>query len=239
MTNNLKAAQRTSEITGEPRKGYLPGFGHDRLLPLYDPIQKLLGLESYHRQLADQADIRPGHRVLEVGCGTGNLAILIKRLHPGAEVVGLDPDPKALARARRKAGREALSMLLDRGFAEDLPYPDASFNRVFSAFMFHHLGPDGKEQMLRETLRVLRPGGSLHLLDFGGARVPSDGFIARLSHRSERLRDNFGDRIPALMRRAGFEAPTEVAHRVTIVGRITYYRAAVPDPESGAGPTAT
>jgi SAM-dependent methyltransferase len=240
MSDDINVAQGTSEITDKPRKGYLPGFGHDRLLPLYDPLQRLLGFESYHRQLVDQADIRSGQRVLEIGCGTGNLAILVKRLHPSAVVVGLDPDPKALARARRKAGREALSVELDRGFAEELPYLDASFDRVLSAFMFHHLGPDEKERLLQETRRVLKPGASLHLVDFGGAKLRSDGFIARLSHRSERLRDNFGDRIPTLMREAGFAGPTEVAHRVTtFVGRITYYRAAVPGAKQGMGPTET
>src|SRR5215203_4823662 len=221
----------------EPRKTYLPGMGHDWLLPLYDPLQRLLGFETIHRQLVDQASIQPNHRVIEIGCGTGNLSILIKRLHPQAEVVGLDPDPKALARARRKAEREALSVQLDRAFAEELPYPDASFDRVFSAFMFHHLDPDANEKTLQEARRVLKPSGSLHLLDFGGANVRSDGFIARLHrlhHRSEHLRDNFGGRIPTLMREAGFADPTEVAHRITIVGRLTYYRASAPREGSDA-----
>ena len=218
----------------ESQKTYLPGMGHDWLLPLYDPLQKLLGFESIHRQLVDQAGIHPNHRVIEIGCGTGNLSILIKHLHPQAEVVGLDPDPKALARTRRKAEREALSVQLDRGFAEELPYPDASFDRVFSALMFHHLGPDEKKKTLLEARRVLKPGGSLHLLDFGGAKVRSDGFIARLQHRSERLRDNFGDRIPTLMRKVGFADPTEVTHRVTIFGRVTYYRATALRAEPGA-----
>jgi ubiquinone/menaquinone biosynthesis C-methylase UbiE len=217
------------------RKTYVPGMGHDRLLPLYDPLQRLLGLESYHRQLVDQADIRAGQKVLEIGCGTGNLAILAKRLHPRTEVVGLDPDPKALARARRKAGRRGLPVQLDRGFAQELPYPDASFDRVLSAFMLHHLGVDEKEKALREVRRVLKPGGSLHLLDFGGAKARSDGFMACLSHRNERLRDNFGDRVPTLMREGGFTDPTEVAHRVTrLMGRVTYYRAIAPRAESGA-----
>jgi len=233
-SKNTKAKQRRSATMEEPRTTYLPGMGHDWLLPLYDPLQKLLAFEAVHRQLVDQADIRPNHRVIEIGCGTGNLSILTKRLHPQAEVVGLDPDPKALARARRKAEREALSVQLDRAFAEELPYPDASFDRVFSAFMFHHLEPDEKEKTLQEARRVLKPSGSLHLLDFGGAKVQSDGFIARLQHRSERLRDNFGDRIPTLMREAGFADPTEVAHRITIFGRVTYYRATVLRAESGA-----
>ena len=233
-TKNTRAKQRRSAIMEEPRKTYLPGMGHDWLLPLYDPLQRLLGFETIHRQLVDQASIQPNHRVIEIGCGTGNLSILVKRLHPQAEVVGLDPHPKALARARRKAEREALSVQLDRGFAEELPYPDASFDRVFSAFMFHHLEPDEKEKTLQEARRVLKPSGSLHLVDFGGAKVRSDGFIAHLQHRSERLRDNFGDRIPTLMREAGFADPTEVAHRITIVGRLTYYRASAPREGSDA-----
>ena len=219
----------------EPRKTYIPGFGVDWLLPFYDPFQKLLGFESYHRQLVDQADIQSGHLILEIGCGTGNLAILIKRLHPGAEVVGLDPDPKALARARRKAERDALPVRLDCGVAQELPYPEASFDRVVSAFMFHHLDPESKEKTLREVRRVLKPGGSLHLLDFGGAKAQSDGLMARLQHRNELLRENFGDRIPWLMREAGLADPAEIAHQVTkLLGRITYYRATVPRAESGA-----
>jgi ubiquinone/menaquinone biosynthesis C-methylase UbiE len=214
-------------------------MGHDRLLPLYDPLQRLLGMESVHRQLVNQARIQLDQRILEIGCGTGNLAILIKRLHPGAKVVGIDPDPKALARAQRKAGRETLSMQLHRGFAEELPYSDASFDRVVSALMFHHLGPEEKEKTLEEARRVLKPGGSLHLVDFGGATARSDGFLARVHHRSERLRYNFGDRIPMLMREAGFADPTEVAYRVTIAGRFTYYRASAPREGSDALHSAT
>src|SRR5215203_1640215 len=202
-----------STTAEEPRKPYLPAMGRDRLLPLYDPLQRLLGMGLVHRWLVDQARIQPEQRVLELGCGTGNLAILVKRLHPGAEVVGIDPDPKALARAQRKAGRE------------ELPYPDGSFDRVLSALMFHHLGPEEQEKSLDEARRVLKPGGSLHLLDFGGAKVRSAGFLARLHHRGERLRNNLGDRIPTLMGEAGFADPTEVASRGTIAGRLTYYRA--------------
>jgi ubiquinone/menaquinone biosynthesis C-methylase UbiE len=223
-----------STTAKKSRKPYLPAMGRDRLLPLYDPLQRLLGMGSVHGWLVDQARIQPEQRVLEIGCGTGNLAILIKRLHPDAEVVGIDPDPKALARAQRKAGREALSVQLDRGFAEELPYPDAFFDRVLSALMFHHLGSEEKEKTLDEARRVLKPGGSLHLLDFGGATARSDGFLARLHQRSERLRNNFGDRIPTLMREAGFADLTEVAHRVTIAGRFTYYRASAPSEGSDA-----
>jgi ubiquinone/menaquinone biosynthesis C-methylase UbiE len=204
-------------------KDYLPGMGHDRLLPLYDPLHRLLGMDKVHRPLVDQADVRPGHRVLEIGCGTGNLALLVKRLHPDAEVVGMDPDPKALARARRKAGRKELPVRLDRGFAEDLPYPDASFDRVLSAFMFHHLGPDEKVEALREVRRVLTPGGSLHLLDIGEAKA------THRSHRNDRPHGDSGDLIVALMREAGLADPAEIAYRIKKgLGRVAYYSATVP-----------
>ena len=88
----------------DSRKTYLPAAGHDWLLPLYDSFVKLLGGEAARKTLLDQATMQPSFRLLDIGCGTGTLAILIKRLHPGVDVVGLDPDPKALARAKRKSG---------------------------------------------------------------------------------------------------------------------------------------
>jgi SAM-dependent methyltransferase len=106
--------------------------------------------------------------VLDVGCGTGSLAIAIARLHPAADVVGIDPDPKALARARRKAARAGVSIQFDGGFADGLPYPDAAFDHLLSSFMFHHLEGNEKAGMFHEARRVLKPGGFLYLLDFEG-----------------------------------------------------------------------
>src|SRR5258708_31730869 len=181
---------------------YLPATGHDWSLPFYDPMVKLLGGDVVRKALLDQAALHPGHRVLDIGCGTGSLVTLIKRLYPEVDVVGLDPDPKALARARRKAKRAAGSIQLeiqfDRGFADELPYAKASFDRVFSSFMFHHLQPDEKEKTLRAVLEVLKPGGSLHMLDFG-APEPGDGFLARLLHRRHRLKDNSAAQLSRLM----------------------------------------
>jgi len=212
----------------EADRTYIPAAGHDWLLPLYDPLVKLMGGESAHRQLIDQADLQPGQRILEIGCGTGTLTILVKTLHPAVDIVGLDPDPKALDRARRKADRQRVSVQLDRGFSDQLHYPDESYDRVLSAFMFHHLKRDEKEQSLHEIRRVLRPSGSLHLLDFGGAHHHSDGFLAHLVHRSEHVRANSGGTLLALMRQAGLDEPREVAHQRTIFGRIFYYQASQP-----------
>jgi len=210
---------------------YLPAASHDWLLPLYDPLTKLFGIDSAHKQLLDQADIRPGQRILEIGCGTGNLTMLVKRLYPTTEVIGLDPDPKALARAQRKAERERLSIKFDRGFSEALPYTDGSFDHVLSAFMFHHLANlDTKTKTLLDARRVLKSGGSVHLLDFGGGTTGrTEGFLEHILHRTERLQDNTAERVFALMSEVGFTDPAEVAHRrVMIFGRVTCYRASSP-----------
>lgn len=209
---------------------YLPAAGHDWALPLYDPLVKLLGADSARRALLDQAAVQSAHRVLDIGCGTGTLAILIKRQHRDVEVVGIDPDSKALARAKRKAARAAVSIRFDRGSADELPYSDGSFDRVFSSFMFHHLQADQRERTLREMRRVLAPGGSIHLLDFVRPEEHAAGWWTGLFHSSPRLRDNSDSRILALLRQAGFEDPNRVAAGAIFFGflRIGYYRASVP-----------
>lgn len=222
----LASHQPVARVDAAGRR-FLPGMGRDWLLPLYDPFTRLIGVEAAHRKLADQAELASADRVLEIGCGTGNLALLVKRMHPQLEVAGLDPDPNALARARRKATRAGLALELDRGFADELPYPDASFDRVLSSLMFHHLEGDLRVASLREALRVLRPGGSLHLVDFGGDSHHLHG-LARLARRSHTLKDNWDTRIPTLMGEAGFSNATKTGHLTKHIGQLTYYRASRP-----------
>lgn len=214
-------------MTMESSRTYLPAAGHDWLLPLYDPFVRLLGGDAVRRALLNQVALRPGHRVLDVGCGTGTLATMIKRLHPDVEVVGLDPDPKALAHARRKAARTALSIRFDQGFADELSYPEASFDRVLSSFMFHHLPPDEKGRMLRAARRVLKPGGEFHMLDFEGPEDGAQGFLAHILHSSDRLEDNSESRVLSLMTQAGLADPKKVGHRAMLFGHIAYYRTTV------------
>jgi ubiquinone/menaquinone biosynthesis C-methylase UbiE len=209
----------------DPDRSYLPAMGRDALLPLYDTVTRLLGVASLHRQLIEQAGIEPGQRVLEIGCGTGNLTLLATRLQPGADFVALDPDARALARARRNAERRHVAVRLDHGFAEELPSPDGSFDRVLSSLMLHHLELGAKRATLQQVARVLRPEGSLHLLDIDAAAGRHDPFLARRLHGGPRLQDNLGDRITALMREAGLASPVEVAHRVNRIGRLTFNRA--------------
>src|SRR5437660_10741323 len=179
----------------ESSRTYLPAAGHDWSLPLYDPIVKLLGGDAARKALL------------------GTLATLIKRLHPDVEVVGLDPDPKALARARRKAARAGVSIQFDQGFGDELPYPEAWFDCVFSSFMFHHLPPDEKGKTLRAIRRVVKPGGEFYMLDLEGREDGAHGFIAHLLHSSDLMKDNSESRLLSLMRQAGFEDTQKVGRR--------------------------
>jgi ubiquinone/menaquinone biosynthesis C-methylase UbiE len=212
------------------QRSYLPAAGRDWMLPLYDPLVKLLGGDKTRKALLEQAAVRRGDRVLDIGCGTGTLAAVIKRLHPGIEVVGLDPDPRALARARRKAQQAEIGVQFDQGFSDSLPYAAASFDRVFSSFMFHHLPEGERGNTLREIRRVLKPGASLHMVDFAGPGSRPHGWLARMLHSSERLKDNSEDRILTLLKQAGFSHATKVMRGTMLFGRlnVNYFQASVP-----------
>ncbi|WP_369807173.1 class I SAM-dependent methyltransferase [Mycobacterium sp. 1081908.1] len=203
---------------------YLPAAGHDALLPCYDLFSRLLGMKKVHQTLIAQAELSDSRRVLEIGCGTGNLIIRAKRDHPQLEAVGCDPDPRALDRARRKTG----AVRFEQGYAERLPYADGEFDRVLSSMMLHHINDDAKPAAAAEILRVLRPGGSLHLVDIGGEVDGDGGLAARLIRRNHHAAGNLGDAIPRLLHGAGFDCAEVATHRQRVVGRLTYYRATRP-----------
>ena len=210
------------------RHDYLPAAGRDIFLPLYDPLVKLLGADGARKKLFDQAAVQPGHRILDIGCGTGTFAVAVKRWLPTVEVVGLDPDPKALARSLRKARAAGVSIRFDQGFASALPYADARFDRVFSSLMFHHVPQEAKLATLREVGRVLKPGGSLHLVDIIESGRHSHNPLPRWLHSSPPMRDNTLQKILSWMSEAGLREPRTVASDQKLFGRIAYCRALAP-----------
>lgn len=207
-----------------PGRTYLPAAGRDFLLPLYDPLTKLLGAGRLMQALLAQADLQPRQMVLDVGCGTGTLAVLIKQTHPDIDVTGLDPDPLALARAARKAERAGAQVRFDRGFADALDYGDGTFDRVFSSMMFHHLGREARSRMLENVRRVLKPGGRLEFLDFAGG---AHNFLGQVLH-GRHLRASAEERLLGRMSDAGLVGARRVATRGTLLGAIAYYQAAAP-----------
>jgi len=208
---------------------YIPALGRDWLTPLYDPLQRwVMREERFKRALEEQAQIAPGHRVLDLGCGTATLTILIKQRHPNAEVVGLDGDPKILEIARAKAANFGVNITLDQGMASELPYPDSTFDRVLSSLMLHHLTTENKQRTLRETFRVLRPGGELYIADFGKPHGAYAHLMSAIMQRFEEAGDNFRGLLPEMIRRAGFGQVEERASFMTVFGTLALNRARKP-----------
>ncbi len=214
-------------VTKHHPHDYLPAAGHDALLPCYDLMSRLLGMKRVHEAVIAQAELSDCRRVLEVGCGTGNLIIRAKRGRPQLEAIGCDPDPRALDNARRKAG-QLKEIRFERAYAERLPYGDGEFDRVLSSMMLHHVDGNAKTAAAEEIFRVLRPGGTLHLVDIGGDMTAGDGLAARFILRSRHAAGNLGDAIPRLLRAAGFDCTEVATQKHRWVGRLTYYRAARP-----------
>ncbi len=136
----------------------------------YDPFVSVFTLgrrAQLRRRTVALANIRPGDRVLEVGCGTGDVALAAKAQAGAAgEVCGIDPSPEMIAVARAKAERAAVTLDFRLGRIEALPFADASFDVVLSSLMMHHLPDDLKREGLANIARVLKPGGRLLIVDF-------------------------------------------------------------------------
>lgn len=199
------------------------------LTPLNDPLVAFTIREStFKRHLVEQAGILDGHNVLDVGCGTATLTLLIKQAHPAAHVVGIDADPDILERAQEKAKRGGLTITLDQGMSYLLPYADEMFDRVLSSLLFHHLTRDRKIETLKEIHRVLRPEGELHVADWGKASnkaMRAAFLLVQLLDGFETTTDNVHGLLPALMEEAGFVEAEETRQFVTVFGTLSLYRA--------------
>jgi ubiquinone/menaquinone biosynthesis C-methylase UbiE len=205
-------------------RAYLPAMGKHSLLPCYDVFTTLFGAKDAQWQLVAQAALPPDGTVLEIGCGTGNVLLLARRAAPGAVLIGLDPDPKALAIARRKASRAGVEIRLDRGFADQLPYADGSVDRVLSSLMLHHLPATQKLDALREVRRVLKPGGSLHLLDFDHQEPAPLHKVLRPKRGHGHGHSESGTVLTVMME-AGLVDAAEVARGKSFIGGFAHYRA--------------
>jgi demethylmenaquinone methyltransferase/2-methoxy-6-polyprenyl-1,4-benzoquinol methylase/phosphoethanolamine N-methyltransferase len=183
--------------------GSMQGWGKT-----YDAIVNLLSL-GQERKLRQAtlalANVRPGERILEVGCGTGSLALAAKtQAGPGSQVAGIDVAPDMLEAARRKAASAGLEIQFKLGRIEAIPFPDAQFDLVLSSLMLHHIpGDEAKQQALIEVFRVLKPGGRLLIVDFAPPTNPHLNGLASLVVGHGLLAHSVAEFIP-LVERAGF-----------------------------------
>jgi len=201
---------------------YVPALGFRALTPAYDVVVGATTRErTVKRALVEQAGLVSGQRVLDLACGTATLSLVAAAACPGLELTGLDGDPEMLARARRKAERAGVRISLDEGMSFALPYADASFDRVLCSLFFHHLSVPDKERTAREVLRVLRPGGELHVADWGqpSGRITSAGFrLIQLLDGHENTEPQRRGELPGLLTGAGFADVRECTSYDTVFG---------------------
>jgi ubiquinone/menaquinone biosynthesis C-methylase UbiE len=211
---------------------YLPALRFHFLTPYYDAI---VGSTTRERRfklaLIDQSRIGSNHRVLDLACGTGTLAIWIKQQHPEAEVTGVDGDPIILATAAGKAKRTGVSVRFDHALSYTLPYSPSHFDRVVSSLFFHHLSWESKQRTARELFRVLKPGGELHVADWGrpdNALMRTLFLFVQIFDGFANTRDNVSGELITLFEQAGFVSVMQRQTFSTLYGTMTLYRAKKP-----------
>jgi ubiquinone/menaquinone biosynthesis C-methylase UbiE len=215
------------------RERYIPALGYRFLTPIYDPIVSFTCREkTFKSQLLIQADIQHGHIVLDVGCGTGTFAVQMKKTIPEANIFCIDGDLQVLSIARGKARKNDADIRFYSCFSTQLPFPESSFDRVVSSLFLHHLSKTQKIDSIEEIHRILKPGGQLHVADWG---KPTNIIMRFLFYFIQTLdgfnttSDNVKGLLPELFRQCGLDSVEVCKNFSTIFGTMTLYSAIKPN----------
>jgi ubiquinone/menaquinone biosynthesis C-methylase UbiE len=156
---------------GKSKAEFTPALGRPELTGAYDLAIRLLTRErAWRSALLSQLAPQENDVILDVGCGTGSFALLIKKAAPGARVVGLDPDPAVLEIAAAKARRAGLDIEWRRGFAHDAAVGTEPFTKAVSSLVFHQVPMSGKRQGIEAMVRAVGPDGEVHIADYARQR---------------------------------------------------------------------
>lgn len=213
-------------------EAYIPPLRFHFLTRFYDAVVRWTTREAvFKHALLEQLGRAPGERLLDVGCGTATLSVELARRFPEAHVTGLDADDAALAIARTKTANARVQLDFERAFADRMPFAPESFDTAVSSLFFHHLPFDTKRRVLAEILRVLKPGGSLHVADWGkpanlALRVAF--LLVQALDGLETTRDSVTGVLPEMMSQAGFIDVRHTRDIATPLGTMALYRAVKP-----------
>jgi ubiquinone/menaquinone biosynthesis C-methylase UbiE len=160
------------------------------------------GKERHFREsVVKLARLAPGESVLDVGCGTGSLAVAAKRqVGPTGTVYGIDASAEMIARANKKARKAGAEVVFKEALAQEIPFPDGHFDVALSTVMLHHLPSKARLQCVREMQRVVKPGGRVLVVDFEDSKAEG-GLFSRFHRRHGHVsvRD-----LVSLLKEAGF-----------------------------------
>lgn len=219
-------------MSQQPEPRYVPATRWRAFSRLYDPILALTMREKQFRgQMLTrlEADLPPQGAAVDVGCGTGAFALALQARRPDVEVVGVDGDAEIMAQAKAKPGASAVRW--EEGLAQELPVASASADVVTISLVLHHLLAEDKRKALAEASRILKPGGRLHVADWGR---PSDPLmsaallVVQAIDGFDRTADHRAGRIPAFVAEAGFADVESYGSLRTAFGPLELLTAARP-----------
>lgn len=206
---------------------YVPALRYRWLTRWYDALMARVFPEARVRlALIECAAVQKGQRILEFGVGTASLSILLKQIHPLPEVIGVDVDPEVLRIARQKIEKSGVFIEVEQYDGSILPFADQSFDRVVTCLVLHHLDPEQKRQSLHEMRRVLKPGGSLHVADWGQPsnwRMRMAFYIVQLLDGFKTTAENVEGKLPQVFQEAGFLTVNELGKVDTVFGTMRIY----------------
>lgn len=203
---------------------YIPATRWRVFSRLYDPVLAVAMRERRFRGLMGRrvsADLPTGGTAVDVGCGTGTFAIALASERGDAKVIGVDGDAEILAMAQSKPGADAVEW--EEGLAQELPPADHSADVVTMSLVLHHLLPQDKRKALAEVRRVVRPGGRLHVADWGPPHDPLTSglfFVSQAIDGFDRTRDHRAGRLPQLIAEAGFDSVERYGRFRTAAGSL-------------------
>jgi len=210
------------------KNGFVPALRYGWATRFYDPVVRITTRERRFKQaLISQAELKKHDSVLDLGCGTGTLAIEIHRQHPDVDLTALDADKNILRMARQKANELNASINFEYGRSISLPYQDHEFGYVFSTLFFHHITRKEKIVTLKEIYRVLKPGGEFHLADFGRPEGKIQAIlsnIVRVTDGAEQTKENFAGMLSEMIREYGFGPVDQTGNFKTVLGTIRLFR---------------
>jgi ubiquinone/menaquinone biosynthesis C-methylase UbiE len=171
----------------------------------YDLFSRVISFgrdQAVRERLIELAAPAPVEKVLDVGCGTGTLALALKSSVETGEVHGIDASPEMIEVAEVKAAQAGSDIDFQVALIEAIPFPDATFELVTSSLMLHHLPDDLKRTGLDEIRRVLKPGGRFMAMDFAAhSHSPLGHLLSIFGYSSG---ESMVDKLLPMLKDAGF-----------------------------------
>lgn len=208
-----------------PAGNFIPALRFRILTPLYDIFLRVGMRETQLKsRLIKQLNPKDNEKILDFGCGTGTLMIMIKKISPGSIVHGIDIDSEVLEVAKKKALREGVEVHLTGYDGFTLPFADETFDKLVTSLVLHHLSTEEKFRIFREMYRVLKKNGELHSMDFGIPGSRYTRLVSSVLKSLEPIGDNIMGKIPEFLSISGFERVEELYSENTLFGTVSFYR---------------